>query len=108
MPFYRYTDLERTGIAKDAAPRPAIQGEYMEFGFYRYPAGTRKPPHAHPEEQIVAVLKGRLAYRIGTEEKILGPGDAAHIPAGVDHENWSLDEEVEFFSCKNYIERKRG
>jgi quercetin dioxygenase-like cupin family protein len=85
-----------------------FKGKYIEFGFYRYPAGTRKPPHAHPEEQIVAVLKGRLAYRIGTEEKILGPGDAAHIPRVVDHENWSLDEEVEFFSCKNYIERKRG
>ncbi len=106
MPFYRYTDLERTGIAMDAAPRPAIKGEHIEFGFYRYPAGTRKPPHTHPEEQIIAVLKGRLAYRIGTEEKILGPGDAAHIPANVDHENWSLDEEVEFFSCKNNVAKK--
>lgn len=101
MSFYRLTNLERIGVAVNDEPRPAVRGEHMEFGLYRYPPGTRKPPHAHPEEQIVAVIKGKLAYRIGSESKILGPGDAAHIPANVDHENWSLDEEVEFFSCKN-------
>ena len=108
MPFYRYTNLERVGVATDDAPRPAIVGEQMELGFYRYPAGTRKPPHSHPEEQIIAVVKGKLAYRIGTEERVLGPGDAAHIPANVDHENWSLDEEVEFFSCKNIVAKQRA
>jgi quercetin dioxygenase-like cupin family protein len=106
MPFYRFTNLERVGVASNDEPRPAICGEHMELGFYRYPAGTRKPPHTHPEEQIVAVIKGKLAYRIGNESRILGPGEAAHIPANVDHENWSLDEEVEFFSCKNIARRR--
>jgi quercetin dioxygenase-like cupin family protein len=101
MAFYRLANMERVGIAADDEPRPAIRGEHMEVGYYRYPAGTRKPPHTHPEEQIVTVIRGMLGYRVGTETKILGPGDAVHIPPNVDHENWSLDEEVEFVSCKN-------
>ena len=101
MTFYRLANMERFGIAADDEPRPAIRGERMEVGYYRYPAGTRKPPHVHPEEQIVTVIKGKLGYRVGAETKILGPGDAVHIPPNVDHENWSLDEEVEFVSCKN-------
>ncbi|HYC49267.1 MAG TPA: cupin domain-containing protein [Burkholderiales bacterium] len=101
MAFYRLANLERVGVVMDDAPRPAVVGERMELGYYRYPPGTRKPPHRHPEEQIVAVIRGKLAYRVGDESKVLGPGDAVHIPADVDHENWSLDEEVEFVSCKN-------
>jgi quercetin dioxygenase-like cupin family protein len=101
MTFYRLANLERIGVATDDEPRPAVVGERMELGYYRYPPGTRKPPHSHPEEQIVAVIKGKLAYRVGAESRVLGPGDAVHIPANVDHENWSMDEEVEFVSCKN-------
>jgi quercetin dioxygenase-like cupin family protein len=101
MSFYRLANMERVGVSMTDEPRPAIRGERVELGYYRYPPSTRKPPHAHPEEQIVAVLKGRLGYRVGGETRILGPGDAVHIPANVDHENWSLDEEVEFVSCKN-------
>jgi quercetin dioxygenase-like cupin family protein len=101
MPFYRLANLERIGVATDDEPRPAVVGERMELGYYRYPPGTRKPPHRHAEEQIVAVIKGKLAYRVGAESRVLGPGDAVHIPANIDHENWSMDEEVEFVSCKN-------
>lgn len=101
MPFYRLANLERVGVANGDEPRPAVRGDHIELGYYRYPPGTRKPPHSHAEEQIVAVIKGKLAYRVGDESRVLGPGDAVHIPANVDHENWSLDEEVEFVSCKN-------
>ncbi|MCC6533013.1 MAG: cupin domain-containing protein [Burkholderiales bacterium] len=103
MTFYRLAELERIGTAvdaKSAGERPAIRGERMELGYYRYPAGTRKAPHAHPQEQIVAVIKGRLGYRVGADVRILGPGEAVRIPPNVEHDNWALDEDVEFISCK--------
>ena len=105
MAFYQLRNLERVGAADTGSneQRPAVRGERMELGFYRYPPGTRKPPHSHPEEQIVAVLKGRLGYRVAGETKIIGPGEAVCIPADVEHDNWSLDEEVEFISCKNLL-----
>ena len=105
MAFYRLRNLERVGAAgvDSTEQRPAVRGEQMELGFYRYPPGTRKSPHSHPEEQIVTVLKGKLGYRVAGETKIIGPGEAVCIPANVEHDNWSLDEEVEFLSCKNLL-----
>jgi len=105
MMWYQLAELTRTGAAPvgATAERPAIFGERLEVGYYRYPAGTVKPPHSHPEEQVVIVLKGRLGYRVRGETRILGPGEAVCIPADVDHDNWSLDEDVEFISCKNRV-----
>ncbi len=105
MAYYRLTDLMRTGAAPlDAAPaRPAINGERLEVGYYRYPAGTVKPPHRHPEEQVVVVIRGRLGYRVAGETKILSPGDAVCIASGVEHDNWALEEDVEFISCKSRV-----
>ena len=62
--------------------------------------------HAHPEEQVITVLKGKIASQVdGGEEKILGPGEAVYIPAGVEHKNWAVgDEDVEFISCKDVVD----
>ena len=105
MAFYRLSNLERVGAASadDREQRPAVRGERMEMGYYRYPPGTKKQAHSHPEEQIVAVLKGKLGYRVAGETRIIGPGEAVCIPANVEHDNWSLDEEVQFLSCKNLL-----
>jgi quercetin dioxygenase-like cupin family protein len=104
MTFYRLANLERTGVAtKESGQQPAIRGERMEMGYYRYPAGTKKPPHSHPEEQIVAVIRGNLGYSVAGDIRILGPGEAVYIAANVEHENWSVDGEVEFVSCKNLL-----
>ena len=105
MAFYRLSNLERVGAAaaNGREQRPAVRGERLEMGYYRYPPGTKKQAHSHPEEQIVAVLKGRLGYRVAGETRIVGPGEAVCIPANVEHDNWSLDEEVEFISCKNLV-----
>jgi len=104
MPFFRLSDFERVGAITDAnVVRPSICGDRVEVGYYSYPPGTRKPPHVHPEEQVVVVIKGRLGYRVAGEERVLGPGEAVLIPANVEHDNWSLDETVEFVSCKNLL-----
>ena len=105
MTFYRLNDLKRIGAAAtdSVEQRPAVRGKQLELGYYRYPPGTRKPAHTHPEEQIVAVLKGKMGYRVAGETRILGPGEAVCIPANVEHDNWSLEEEVEFLSCKNLL-----
>ena len=49
MAFYRLSNLERIGAAgsDDGAQRPAVRGERLELGYYRYPPGTKK--HAQPD-----------------------------------------------------------
>jgi quercetin dioxygenase-like cupin family protein len=80
-----------------------IRGERIEVGCYRYPPGTGAKPHRHPEEQVINVLAGKLRVRVGEEERILGPGDAVHIPPSTEHEAWAVEGEVEILSCKDIV-----
>jgi unsaturated pyranuronate lyase len=54
------------------------------------PGGT-VPLHDHPHEQLGIVLDGELVVEIGAEEHVLRPGDAYHIPSGVQHSARALD-----------------
>jgi len=103
--FFRLADISRSVIMPEysTAEGPTIKGKKVEVGYYRYSAGTGAKTHAHPEEQIITVLKGRIRSRVRDEEKILGPGEAVYIPANAEHSNWAVDEEVEFISCKDVV-----
>ena len=48
-------------------------------------AGAEVPLHSHPHEQIGHVVSGRMRFRIGDEERELGPGDGYSVPGGVTH-----------------------
>lgn len=48
-------------------------------------AGAVIPAHTHPHEQIGHVVSGRMRFRIGDEERELGPGDGYAVPGGVPH-----------------------
>ncbi len=74
----------------------------IEMGLFSYPAGTHAKPHAHPNEQIMAILKGKGKWRIGKEEKVLGPGEAVLIPANVEHE-LEIVEDLELINCKDVV-----
>lgn len=105
MPFYTWSRLQRGVISPhySTAEGPTIKGLKIEIGRYRYAAGTGAKPHRHPEEQVINVLAGKLRVRIGPEERILGPGDAAHIPSNMEHEVWTVDGEAEILSCKDVV-----
>jgi hypothetical protein len=46
-------------------------------------------PHRHANEQIVWMLKGKMEFRLGTEQRTCGPGDVMVIPGGSEeHEAW--------------------
>ncbi len=51
-------------------------------------------PHQHPSEQFSVILKGKMRFMIGDEERVLEPGELAHIPGNVPHPIESLDEYV--------------
>ena len=105
MPFYNWTEMDRIVISPQysAAEGPTIKGAKIEVGRYRYAAGTGAKTHKHPEEQVINVLSGRLRLRIGNEERILGPGEAALVPSHTEHEAKAVESEVEIISCKNIV-----
>jgi quercetin dioxygenase-like cupin family protein len=105
MPFYNWTEMNRSVISPQysSAEGPTIKGGQIEVGRYRFAPGTGSKPHQHPEEQVINVLSGKLRVRIGNEERILGPGEAALVPANTEHEARATDSEVEIISCKNIV-----
>jgi quercetin dioxygenase-like cupin family protein len=104
MPFYTWTELEEGFITPkySSARGPNVRGEKIEVGHFSFPVGTEAKPHAHPNEQIVVVLKGKGKWRIGKEDKVLGPGDVALIPENVEHDLHVL-EDLEVINCKNIV-----
>ena len=51
----------------------------------RFSKGYALAAHEHPHDETIVVLKGKLRVRLGAEEKVLGPGSYAAIPAGTEH-----------------------
>jgi len=65
----------------------------------RLAAGTRIPPHAHPDERYTTVLHGTLYVGFGRafEERgvVAIPAGAIYVaPAGIPHYVWARDGEV--------------
>jgi quercetin dioxygenase-like cupin family protein len=60
-------------------------GSAVEVSGPSGPAEAGPPPHRHPREEIYVVLSGQLEVTAGGSAQILGPGGAAHVPAGTVH-----------------------
>lgn len=107
MPFYRWEELpqEKPGPSYSSAVGGILRGKDIMFAKLKYPAGSEAKPHSHENEQFWYLTKGKVICKIGDEEeRTMGPGDIAHIPADVVHYTKVLDEEVEAITCKHIVE----
>ena len=84
MPFVSSTKLPKIELFPGAMSG-IIAGEQIMFSFLEMEEGSQVPAHSHPHEQAGLVLEGKLQFKIGTEEKIMGPGDAVIVPANMVH-----------------------
>lgn len=69
-----------------------IRSERMTFVYWRIPAGTPLPEHAHPHEQVAHGLDGQFEFVIGGEKQVLGPGCVAIVPPNVPHSGRALTD----------------
>ncbi|HEY5639053.1 MAG TPA: cupin domain-containing protein [Dehalococcoidia bacterium] len=61
-------------------------GELLELEFHVNPGGFSARPHVHWDvEERVKVISGRVLVTVAGEERQLGPGDSAVIPARAAH-----------------------
>jgi len=72
----------------DKITRRVLSGEKGMMVWWDIKTGTHAAAHSHPHEQIVWMIKGKCEARIGTERRVVNPGDVAVIPGGVEHELW--------------------
>jgi hypothetical protein len=98
MPVYSWLNAPRDLIPNSTLPagmsRRSILGENVMLCLHEAFPNLKCNPYQHPSEQFSVVLKGRVRFIIGDEERVLGPGELAHIPGNVPHSIESLDEYV--------------
>ena len=70
----------------DKISRRMMAGSQGMMVWWQMKAGAVAGAHSHPNEQLVWMLKGRMELRIGKETRLMGPGDVAVIPGGINHE----------------------
>ncbi len=65
----------------------ATGGEQVLVCQVRYEAGANVPRHSHEHtEQVMLMLDGELEMTVGSETRMLGPGDSVVVNRGVEHE----------------------
>lgn len=87
---FTLADLPAIELAPGLSSRPLV-GLNMLASFVHYAPNSVAPLHSHAEEQFFVVLEGELEITLGDEVRLVGPGDAAHIPPWVPHTVRSLD-----------------
>jgi hypothetical protein len=68
--------------------RRILSGDQGMLVWWSIGAGVHVEPHRHANEQIVWMLKGKMEFRLGNEQRVCGPGDVVVIPGGLEHEAW--------------------
>src|SRR3954453_14226644 len=104
MSVYKFDALQKEYVPPkhSTAFGSLVTGEQIEVGVLRFKAGEGANPHAHPHEQVLFVLSGRVRMTIGGEVHELGPRSVAHMPPNVPH-SLSAIEDTEVVSCKGIV-----
>ena len=62
-----------------------VHGERLLLGVVELDPGAVAPEHHHEHEQLGMVLRGSIRFRVGDEERELGPGETWEIPSNTPH-----------------------
>jgi quercetin dioxygenase-like cupin family protein len=63
----------------------AVHGERITLAVVELDPGAVVPEHSHENEQLGIVLRGSVVFRVGDEERELGPGGTWRIDSNAPH-----------------------
>jgi unsaturated pyranuronate lyase len=97
--FGRFAALLEEQISEKISRR-ILSGDQGMIVWWSIGAGVHVEPHSHANEQIAWMLKGKMEFRLGSEQRVCGPGDVVVIPGGAEHEAWFREdtEVIDFFA----------
>ena len=87
----------RAGAAPILHPEPGLQRRILTHSptmmlvEHRMTRGWKGARHSHPQEQMVYVLTGRLAFICGQDRFEIAAGDSFIVPGGIEHEAAALE-----------------
>ncbi|MBA2461530.1 MAG: cupin domain-containing protein [Actinobacteria bacterium] len=64
----------------------SVHGERLTLAVVELEPGAVAAEHSHGNEQLGIVLRGSIRFRVGDEERELGPGGTWSIPPNTPHE----------------------
>jgi len=62
-----------------------FHSDHMTFSYYEIEPATAVHRHHHPQEEAWHVIAGELEVFLDGNTRILGPGEAAVVPAEAEH-----------------------
>lgn len=62
-----------------------VEGDRITLAVVELDPGAVVPEHRHPHEQNGMVIRGQMTFRVGSEERVLGPGGTWRILGDVPH-----------------------
>jgi len=62
-----------------------VEGEKLTLAVVELGPDSVVSEHRHPNEQCGLVIEGDVTFRIGGEERVLGPGGTWRIPSDTPH-----------------------
>ena len=77
-------DLEPIQVWDGVVAR-RVQGERLTLAVVELLPDSIVPEHRHPNEQCGLVIEGEVRFRIGDEERVLGPGGTWRILGDTPH-----------------------
>ena len=93
-------DLDDLRAAQEASGRlyhEFLRTPSMSAGLYRLPAGGTDPQSPHREDELYLVVAGRATLVVADERRVVGPGSAAFVAAGVPHRFVDILEDLEVY-----------
>ena len=63
----------------------AVHGERLTLAVVELAPGAVVGEHSHDHEQLGMVLRGSISFRVGDEERELGPGETWEIRSNTPH-----------------------
>jgi N-methylhydantoinase B len=93
--LYRWADLPGVELMDGKMKRAGFRGDDALLTFnWIAPGMERLESHAHPFDQIVLTMQGRMVLEIDGETMECGPGTVVRVPAEAVHTGWPIGEET--------------
>ncbi len=89
MPTFHLPNLASKEIIPGFHGR-MIHTDRMTLAYWKVEEGARLPEHHHPHEQVTQVIEGSFRMTVGSESRVLEPGDVWVIPSDVPHSGEAL------------------
>lgn len=93
MPYYRWEDVKPEQL-NPLNSRKVIAGQKLMLAEFTTKKGSVVPTHKHVHEQVSFVLKGRVRFNVGGEERVAKRGDIVFIPPNVEHSAVTLEDSI--------------